>query len=172
MKPESRFHRNSEHLGCTAGLLQAAGRNLPAVQAHISPCTQQMPSRHPHIAQCKQRHRLRRVLGQPFVANLCETLQRRGGGMVSALVAARRDDVLRLVTVAGNLDTHAWARLHRISPLTGSLNPSEARAQLAHLRQVHFSGATDQVVPPAMAKTFAAGFCNSPATRSSGDRGL
>ena len=32
-----------------------------------------MSSRHPHITQRKQRHQLRRVLGQPFVANLGET---------------------------------------------------------------------------------------------------
>ena len=32
-----------------------------------------MPSRHPHITQRKQRHQLRRVFRQPFVANLDET---------------------------------------------------------------------------------------------------
>jgi len=32
-----------------------------------------MSSRHPHIAQRKQRHQLRRILGQPFVADLGET---------------------------------------------------------------------------------------------------
>jgi hypothetical protein len=32
-----------------------------------------MSSRHPHIAQRKQRHQLRRILDQPFVADLGET---------------------------------------------------------------------------------------------------
>jgi hypothetical protein len=56
-----------------AGPFQASGEDLPAVDAHSSPCTQQMSSGHPHIAQRKQRHQLRRVFFQPFVANLGET---------------------------------------------------------------------------------------------------
>lgn len=98
------------------------------------------------------------VLKARFGAQHIQLVGYSGGGAVAALVAARRDDVSRLVTVAGNLDTQAWTRLHRITPMTGSLNPAEARAQLAHIRQVHFSGATDWNVPPEMAKVFAAGF--------------
>jgi hypothetical protein len=44
---------------------------------------------------------------------------------VAALVAARRTDVDRLVTVAGNLDPTAWAVYQHIQPLTGSLNPAD-----------------------------------------------
>jgi hypothetical protein len=39
-----------------------------------------------------------------------------GGGAVAALVAARRTDVVRLVTVAGNLDHLAWTHLHSVPP--------------------------------------------------------
>jgi hypothetical protein len=46
--------------------------------------------------------------------------------LVASLVAARRHDVVRLVTVAGNLDHLAWTTLHGVSPLTGSLNPADA----------------------------------------------
>jgi hypothetical protein len=73
MKHEVRFHRNSDYSDATAGPFQASGGDLPAVHAHSSSCTQQMSSCHPHIAQRKQRHQLRRVFGQPFVANLGET---------------------------------------------------------------------------------------------------
>lgn len=98
------------------------------------------------------------VLKARFGASYIQLVGYSGGGAVAALVAARRHDVVLLVTVAGNLDTQAWTRLHRISPLTGSLNPADARAQLSQIRQVHFSGQSDQVVPPAMAEAFAAGF--------------
>lgn len=43
------------------------------IRAHSSLRPQDLPTRHPQIGQCKQRHQLRRVLGQPFVAHLGET---------------------------------------------------------------------------------------------------
>jgi len=44
-----------------------------------------------------------------------------GGGATAALIAARRDDISRLITVAGNLDHDKWTQLHTITPLTHSL---------------------------------------------------
>ncbi|MDD5247611.1 MAG: alpha/beta hydrolase [Rhodocyclaceae bacterium] len=79
-----------------------------------------------------------------------------GGAAVAALVAARRDDVARLVTVAGNLDHGAWTALHRITPLTGSLNPVDAKAALGRIPQWHFVGTRDRTVPPALVQAFAA----------------
>lgn len=84
-----------------------------------------------------------------------------GGGAVAALVAARRTDVARLITVAGNLDHRAWTTLHRVLPLTGSLNPADVRAALQSLPQWHLAGAKDTVVPPSMALGFAQGFAVS-----------
>lgn len=77
-----------------------------------------------------------------------------GGAAVAALVAARRKDVKRLVTVAGNLDTGAWTRWHRVTPLSGSLNPADAWTQLQGLPQVHFAGAQDTVVPAQLTQAF------------------
>ena len=48
-----------------------------------------------------------------------------GGSTVAALLTARRKDVERLVTVAGNLDHPAWTTHYRVAPLTGSLNASD-----------------------------------------------
>jgi dienelactone hydrolase len=81
-----------------------------------------------------------------------------GGGALAALVAARRHDVALLVTVAANLDTAAWSRIERVRPLSGSLDPADFATALASVRQVHFVGAEDQVVPPAVAYAFAAHF--------------
>lgn len=81
-----------------------------------------------------------------------------GGGAVAALVAARRTDVERLVTVAGNLDHGAWTRHHRLPPLDGSLDAAHARDALRGVRQWHFAGGRDTVVPPFIADGFAAGF--------------
>ena len=79
-----------------------------------------------------------------------------GGGALAALLSARRHDVLRLVTVAGNLDTEAWAAHHSVTPLTGSLNPIDIAEETAALPQLHFVGAEDKVIPAALAHAFVA----------------
>ncbi len=88
-----------------------------------------------------------------------------GGGGVAALIAARRDDVTRLITVAGNLNHQAWTSYHNISPLTGSLNPADYRQQLAHIKQVHFVGSDDKVMPPFLAQHFVASLPSSNQSR-------
>lgn len=79
-----------------------------------------------------------------------------GGGAIAALVAARRDDVVSLRTVAGNLDVAYVNRLHGVSAMPASLNPIDTAARLATIAQLHFSSAQDTVVPPEVAKRFAA----------------
>lgn len=79
-----------------------------------------------------------------------------GGAAVALLVAARRDDVQELITVAGNLDHVAWTRLHRIDPLSGSLNPLDVAPALARLPQRHFVGSADSIVPVRIAQSFMA----------------
>jgi pimeloyl-ACP methyl ester carboxylesterase len=86
-----------------------------------------------------------------------------GGGALAALVAARRHDVALLVTVAGNVDLAAWTRTERLRPLNGSLDPADFVAALESVRQLHFVGTDDVVVPPSVAHAFAARF--PPATR-------
>jgi len=78
-----------------------------------------------------------------------------GGGTVAALVAARREDVARLVTVAGNLDPRAWAGYHRISPLEGSLDPVDEIISLQAIEQWHYVGEMDTNMPPSLAQSFA-----------------
>jgi dienelactone hydrolase len=80
-----------------------------------------------------------------------------GGGAIAVLLAAHRSDVASLVTVAGNLDHRAWAAHHRFTRLDGSLNPADFADQVAGLKQVHFTGARDEVVPPALAQRLPAG---------------
>jgi pimeloyl-ACP methyl ester carboxylesterase len=81
-----------------------------------------------------------------------------GGGAVAALLAARRSDVVRLVTVAGNLDHRTWTAYHHLVPLSGSLNPADAADRLARLPQVHFIGSRDRVIPPSLARQWPQAF--------------
>ncbi|MCB5188862.1 alpha/beta hydrolase [Methylobacillus caricis] len=77
-----------------------------------------------------------------------------GGGAVAALVAARRHDIKKLITVAGNLDTAAWTSQQQLSPLTGSLNPADAWPQLASVPQLHYAGEHDNVIGPVLTKSY------------------
>lgn len=70
-----------------------------------------------------------------------------GGATVALLLAAQRSDVVSVITVAGNLDIEAFCRLHRVSALTGSLNPVDFVDQLQTVPQLHFIGGDDLVIP-------------------------
>jgi hypothetical protein len=77
-----------------------------------------------------------------------------GGAAVAILIAARRNDVVSLKTVAGDLDPVALSQYHHTSPLTGSLNPIAIAHKLIYLPQQHFSGAKDKIVPAFIGKNF------------------
>jgi len=76
-----------------------------------------------------------------------------GGGVVAALLAARRNDVAQLITVASNLDIDYWTRLHGVSPLSLSLNPAKMTA-LKNVPQIHYVGERDVIVPRSVAESF------------------
>lgn len=80
-----------------------------------------------------------------------------GGGTLAALLAARRTDVERLVTVAGNLSIKAWADTKHLTQLSGSLDPADVRDRLITLDQWHFVGTSDDVVPLTLTESFVAG---------------
>lgn len=78
-----------------------------------------------------------------------------GGAAIALLVAARRQDVVRIITVAGNLDPQAWATQMHLRPLNSSLDTAAVVKQTAAIPQVNFVGGKDRVVPPMPAEVFA-----------------
>ncbi|MEQ5778376.1 alpha/beta fold hydrolase [Thalassospira sp. NFXS8] len=79
-----------------------------------------------------------------------------GGGALATLLAAQRNDIAGIVTVAANLDTRYWTDRAGVSSLTGSLDPADFAARLGNLPQVHFSGVEDTTVGPAVTRAFMA----------------
>jgi len=77
-----------------------------------------------------------------------------GGAAVAALVAAQRDDVDSLVSIAGNLDHQQVNEHHGVTPLHGSLNPKDVVTKLSSLPQLHFVGMNDEVIPGVVADDF------------------
>jgi len=78
-----------------------------------------------------------------------------GGAAVAVLVAARRNDVLSLTTVAGNLDPEAVNKAHDASSLEGSLNPMDFAENVKNIPMRHFIGTLDNTVPSSIARSFA-----------------
>jgi pimeloyl-ACP methyl ester carboxylesterase len=77
-----------------------------------------------------------------------------GGGALAVLVAARRDDVVKIVTVVANLDLGYWAQKKHITPLVDSLDPADVASKVAPIPQVHFTGGSDTVVGTDVVRSF------------------
>lgn len=97
-------------------------------------------------------------LKQRFQANRLVLVGFSGGGTIAALIAARRSDVAVLITLGGNLDHAEWTRFHHITSLEGSLNPADEAERLQWVRQLHFVGAQDTIVPPQIVEHYAQRF--------------
>ena len=75
-----------------------------------------------------------------------------GGGALAMLMAAQRDDVKKIITLAGNLDIEAWTKAHKYSPLSESHNPANLAALPSYIEQLHFIAAQDDRITANMIK--------------------
>ncbi len=77
-----------------------------------------------------------------------------GGGALAMLLAERFEQVTDVVTIAGNLNINAWTSHHGYTPLYSSLNPSDQPALGPGIRQWHWMGGRDSVIPPVLIAPF------------------
>lgn len=77
-----------------------------------------------------------------------------GGGAIAAILAATRDDVTSLRTVAGNMDHEVFTNMHNLQPLTESLNPVDYANKLKYIPQQHYIGGQDEVMQPAVLHSY------------------
>ena len=77
-----------------------------------------------------------------------------GGGALAVLLAARFPETVAVTTLGGNLDIHAWARLHGYTELRGSLNPIEQAALPQRVVQRHYVGSDDRNVTPSLLRAY------------------
>jgi hypothetical protein len=77
-----------------------------------------------------------------------------GGGSIATILAAIRNDVLDLRTIAGNLDIDTFSKVHNVSPLIGSLNPIDYAYQLVDTPQLHFISKKDSVITNSITNSF------------------
>ena len=77
-----------------------------------------------------------------------------GGGTIATLLAAKRHDVIQVITVAAILDIDYWAKQENLTPLYGSLNPADAWKKLLSIPQTHWIGGKDAVVSKEVAFSY------------------
>ena len=92
---------------------------------------------------------LRRIVGAGGVERIV-LVGYSGGGVLAFLLASEVPETTDLVTVAANLDIDAWADLHDFTRLAGSVNPARRPPLPPAIRQRHYVGGRDQVVPRAV----------------------
>jgi pimeloyl-ACP methyl ester carboxylesterase len=79
-----------------------------------------------------------------------------GGGTLAWLMASRVPETIGVVTLAANLDTDGWTRVHGYTRMAGSLNPAWQPPLPRAVREVHYVGGRDENVPPSLALAFRA----------------
>lgn len=89
-----------------------------------------------------------------YHASSIELIGYSGGAAVALILAAERDDVTQLQTIAGNVDPAAWVALNGLSPLTGSLSTLANPQKLSGIPQRHFVGSGDTVIPRILTEGF------------------
>jgi hypothetical protein len=70
------------------------------------------------------------------------------------LIAAERNDIASIRTVAGNIDHAAFTSLHRVTPLRHSLDPASVAWRIRKIPQWHFFGDRDKIVPKSIGDSY------------------
>jgi pimeloyl-ACP methyl ester carboxylesterase len=79
-----------------------------------------------------------------------------GGGQIAGLIAVGNYNIniIKLITIAGNLDHKSWTKHHNITELSGSLDLNNYREQYLKFPQIHYVGEKDKVVPSFLTEEF------------------
>lgn len=78
-----------------------------------------------------------------------------GGGTLAVLMAPNALNLIRVVTIAANLDVDAWNAFHGYPPFELSLNPADQIEAVKNIEQIHFAGGLDKVAPTEIIEKFA-----------------
>jgi len=77
-----------------------------------------------------------------------------GGATIALMLAAKRDDIVNVRTVAGNLSPKLVNHLHKVSEMPNAVEPITMSNQTASIPQIHFYGKDDKIVPKLIAETY------------------
>ena len=81
-----------------------------------------------------------------------------GGATVALILAATRNDITSVRTLAGNLDPEFTNRLHQVTAMPNALNPAHYAHTLQFIPQNHFIGENDVIIPASVFKHYQQAF--------------
>lgn len=77
-----------------------------------------------------------------------------GGAAIATLLAAKRNDISGIRTIAGNLNHELVSQNHSVSSLNGSLNPIDIAKKISSIPQHHFVGENDKTLSKGILQSF------------------
>ncbi len=77
-----------------------------------------------------------------------------GGAQIAGLIAIQNPRISEVITIAGVLDVDEWASYHHDTPLSDSLNLYDYKKSFDKIKQRHYVGGKDTVVPPQLTQKF------------------
>ena len=77
-----------------------------------------------------------------------------GGGVIAARLAQQRNDIDTLVTIAAPLSLNEWTYHHKVTNMPLIDDPAKYNPLSKNIRQIHYFGEDDRVVPYNIAKPF------------------
>lgn len=89
-----------------------------------------------------------------YNAEQVELIGHSGGGAMAVLIAARRSDVKRVITIAANLDVSFFTKHHNVTEMKGSLNPIDVIEKVKGIPQLHLVGGLDKIIPPKIVQRY------------------
>jgi len=94
-------------------------------------------------------------LKSQYKAKNIELIGYSGGAAITLLLAARRNDVVRIITISGNIDPQAWVKSLHLKDLDGSLKTVNVIPKIFRIPQLNFVGGKDNVMPQVIIENFA-----------------
>ena len=77
-----------------------------------------------------------------------------GGANIAELLAAQRDDIKSIRSVAGNLDNDFFTHYHKVSDMPYSLNMADYVDNLSSTPQIHYIAENDAFVPSEVTQSY------------------
>ncbi len=91
---------------------------------------------------------------QKYKAPNVEFVAYDGGAPIAFYLAQQLGRVNKVVTIAGILDTTAYANQNNLPPFVNAKNPIDSAKKISQIPQIHFVGGKDRITTYAMAERF------------------